>query len=213
MRKVSFTMSANINEVIVKRYNKVAKIYDYIDKMIKVEWRRDLLNLASKDVLEVGVGTGVNLPLYSKGISSLTGVDFSIEMLNIAKRKEGSINQSHPNMFLEADIQDLPFEDDTFDTVVSTCVFCSVPDPIKGLKEIRRVCKPDGQILMLEHMRSENKIIGAIMDLLNPIPVKLWGANINRETMNNIEAAGLSVISEEYLMGTILRILVLTPKK
>jgi ubiquinone/menaquinone biosynthesis C-methylase UbiE len=63
------------------------------------------------------------------------------------------------------DVQQLDFPDDAFDTVITTCVFCSVPDPIKGLQEIRRVCKKDGQIIMLEHVRSKNLVIGTMMDI------------------------------------------------
>lgn len=180
--------------------------------MIREDWRRDLLNLASGKVLEAGVGTGANLASYPDSIQSLTGVDFSSEMLKYAKQKASRLAPYNIEL-IEADIQELPFPDHTFDTIVSTCVFCSVPDPVQGLKELRRVCKPDGQILMLEHMRSENPMAGVVMDVLNPITVRMWGANINRETMENIKAAGLSVVGEKRLMSSIMRRLVLSPDK
>lgn len=202
-----------MNEKIKKRYNRVSKVYDSMDKMIREDWRRDLLNEASGKVLEAGVGTGANLASYPDSIQSLTGVDFSSEMLKYAKQKASSLTVPYPIELIEADIQELPFPDHTFDTIVSVCVFCSVPDPVQGLKELRRVCKPDGQILMLEHMRSENQVAGLAMDLLNPVTVRMWGANINRETMENIKAAGLSVIGEKRLMGSIMRRLELSPAK
>ncbi len=99
------------NEVIKKRYNRISKIYETMDKMIREEWRHDLLNKAKGQVLEVGVGTGANLALYPDRIISLIGVDFSIEMLKIAKTKAKTINPSFPIELLEADIQDLPFAD------------------------------------------------------------------------------------------------------
>lgn len=114
---------------------------------------------------------------------------------------------------IEGDIQALPFPDDSFDTIISTCVFCSVPDPILGLKELKRVCKPTGKIFMLEHMRSENKILGMVMDLLNPITLSLWGANINRETINNIDHSGLRIETNSCLMGTVFRSLMISPNK
>lgn len=109
-------------------------------------------------------------------------------MLKKAKQK---YDQTQYNVkFLEMDVQELEFEDNSFDTVVTSCVFCSVPDPVKGLKEIRRVLKLGGQLLMLEHMKSHKRFIGTLMDWLNFIPLNIWGANINRETLKNLEKAG-----------------------
>jgi len=78
------------------------------------------------------------------------------------------------------------------DTVVASCVFCSVPDPVQGLKEIRRVSRPGGQILMLEHVRSHKPVLGPIMDGLNFLPLSMYGANFNRETEDNLLKAGFS---------------------
>ncbi|MGO1653216.1 class I SAM-dependent methyltransferase, partial [Senegalia sp. (in: firmicutes)] len=97
---------------------------------------------------------------------------------------------------IEMDAQNMEFPDNTFDTVLTSCVFCSVPDPIKGLEEIRRVCKDNGKIIMLEHMRSENEVVGKFMDIVNFIPLNIWGANINRETIDNLKIAGFK---EEYI--------------
>jgi len=207
------SLKQKINEKIKKRYNRVSKIYDRMDKMIREDWRRDLLAGAYGDVLEAGVGTGANLSYYPIRIQSLIGVDFSSDMLVYARQKASLLNAPYKMELIEADIQELPFPDNSFDTIVSTCVFCSVPDPVVGLEELRRVCKPDGQILMLEHMRSENQAAGLVMDLLNPVTVRMWGANINRETMANIKSAGLSVVGEERLMGSIMRRLMLSPNK
>lgn len=206
-------MKQELNEKIKKRYNRVSKIYDRMDKMIREDWRRDLLTGAYGDVMEAGVGTGANLSFYPSSIKSLIGVDFSSDMLKYAKQKASQLNAPYKMELIEGDIQELPFPDNSFDTVVSTCVFCSVSDPVVGLEELRRVCKPDGQILMLEHMRSENQAAGLVMDLLNPVTVRMWGANINRETMANIKSAGLSVVGEERLMGSIMRRLLLSPNK
>lgn len=180
-------------------------MYDWMDRMMKEEWRKGLLSELSGKVLEVGVGTGANLHLYPNQIHSLTGVDFSKGMLKFAREKVKKLNLKFPVELIEADIQRLPFLNHSFDSIVSTCVFCSVPDPIKGLTELRRVLKPGGTIFMLEHMRSENKIAGVMMDLLNPLTVRLWGANINRQTLQNIHTAGLKVESNELLMGTVIR--------
>jgi phosphatidylethanolamine/phosphatidyl-N-methylethanolamine N-methyltransferase len=80
------------------------------------------------------------------------------------------------------DVRKLEFADNSFDSVVSTFVFCSVPDPIVGLKEVKRVSRSGGKILLLEHVLSANRIIADLMNMANPIVVRIMGANINRNT-------------------------------
>jgi ubiquinone/menaquinone biosynthesis C-methylase UbiE len=109
------------------------------------------------------------------------------------------------------DVQHLNFADDSFDTVFATFVFCSVPDPVAGLKELRRVCKPDGKLLLLEHMRPENFVLGLIFDLFNPVIVRMMGANINRRTINNIRQAGWQIKTEECLSSDIVRMIEAAP--
>lgn len=77
----------------------------------------------------------------------------------------------------------MDFPDYTFDYVVSTCVFCSVPNPVKGLREIRRVVKPEGKVMMLEHMRGENRFVGKALDIINPLSTFVSSVNVNRETV------------------------------
>lgn len=197
------------NRTIQKRYDRVSGIYSIMDRMIKDPWRQELLSSVHGKVLEVGVGTGANLPFYPAG-AEVTGIDFSKGMLNQARKKLYQLHAENHIRLIEMDAQDLQFSDQIFDFIVSTCVFCSVPDPIKGLRELGRVCKPDGKILMLEHMRSENKVAGVIMDLLNPLTVRLWGANINRRTLDNIRCAGLTIEENEPIYGTILKKLIVS---
>ncbi|EST10521.1 class I SAM-dependent methyltransferase [Sporolactobacillus laevolacticus] len=200
----------DLNKTIQKRYNRISGIYNQMDRMIKPEWRQELLSSLSGHVLEVGVGTGANLPFYPRNVR-VTGVDFSSRMLQYARNMVQQLRTEDRMTLLEMDVQQMTFPDDSFDYIVSTCVFCSVPDPVQGLHELRRVCKSDGKILMLEHMRSENPVAGILMDLLNPLTVRLWGANINRRTMENIARAGLTIEKDKQLFGTILRRLEVTP--
>ena len=97
---------------------------------------------------------------------------------------------------LEMDAQDLRFPSDTFDSAVSTCVFCSVPDPVLGLREVRRVLKPGGRLVMAEHVRPKG-LLGPLFDLLNPLVVRMQGANINRQTVENVALAGFEIESVE----------------
>lgn len=190
---------AGDNNKIKNRYNRVSKIYDLMEKpmesMLMDDWRKELFEkIEGKKILEVGVGTGKNLDFYSTD-KEVTGIDFSEKMLEKAKNK--SKDKDHVTL-MEMDAENMTFEDNTFDTVVTSCVFCSVPDPVKGLKEIRRVCKNGGKVIMLEHMRSNKPVVGKIMDRINFIPLHIWGANINRQTLKNLQEAGFNKEDTTY---------------
>lgn len=193
---------------IRKRYNRTAAYYDLLDRMFAASLRKRVLALARGEVLEVGVGTGANLPYYPPGCE-VTAIDFSPAM--VARAAVRAARAPVPVRLLEMDAEHLDFPDDSFDTVVATCVFCSVPDPVQGLREVRRVCRPQGQIILLEHVRSENPVIGRLMDILNPISPYLVGCNINRRTMENVEKSGLRTSSVEDIFAKIVKLIVATP--
>lgn len=197
-------------DIIKHRYNRISSVFNAMDKLTPKKLRKEFIQLAQGEVLEIGIGTGVNLEFYPEDVS-VTGIDFSPKMLEKARKKADKLTQNIN--ILEMDVERLDFADDSFDTVVATCVFCSVPNPIQGLKEVRRVTKPSGKIILLEHMRSSNEFIGKIMDMLNPIGLHIVGANINRMTMDNIKKAGLELIHQELIMTSIVKKLILTPNK
>jgi len=199
----------SLTEKILKRYDRIAPFYDFIDKLSMPLWMREkAVSLASGDVLEVGVGTGVNLPLYTHDCN-VTAIDFSPRMLQKARLRADRL-KIQVNL-MQMDVQALTFADCSFDTVLATCVFCSVPDPVLGLKEIRRVCKKDGKVILLEHMRSENSLLGLMMDLFNPLFTYIIGNNINRKTVENINKAGLKIEEMENLKWGIFKLIVASP--
>jgi ubiquinone/menaquinone biosynthesis C-methylase UbiE len=112
-----------------------------------------------------------------------------------------------PHELREMDAQNLVFPDASFDTVLATCVFCTVPDPILGLKEVRRVCRPTGRILLLEHVRIDKPVIGPLMDLLDPLSVALIGTHINRRTIENARLAGLTIDRVEAIQGDLVKLI------
>lgn len=203
-----------INEKIRRRYNRAARFYDLLEKPMEVmalkKWRLEVMKDLEGKILEVGVGTGKNIEYYPEGLD-ITAIDFSEKMLERAKEKSKRLNKKVDLMHMDA--QDMDFSDNTFDTVFMTCVFCSVPDPIKGLKEIRRVCKPTGKIIMIEHVRSEKKVLGLIMDVLNPLVVSSYGANINRRTVENIHRSGYTNVEVTNLTGDIVKKIVINNDK
>lgn len=198
------------NKKIKNRYNRVSKIYDGLEKPVEAlfmgKWREELIEkIEAQELLEVGVGTGKNLTYYPKDLN-ITGIDFSQKMLNKARKR--AKNSQHIEL-KEMDAQEMTFEENSFDTVLTSFVFCSVPDPVKGLKEIRRVCKNEGKVVMLEHVRSDQKVLGKFMDLVNFIPVNIWGANINRNTVDNLVKAGFKRkdIKVQKLLGDIVKLI------
>lgn len=194
LRKISMINNAHLTEVTRNRYQRNSGWYDAMAPLQEkkfLPWRKKMWKLAvGPKILEVGVGTGRNLPLIPSNVE-VTGIDLTPGMLEKAVRRASQLGVKIELQI--GDVQQLKFADASFDNVVATCVFCSVPDPILGFREIKRVLKPGGRLFLLEHMRSPNLIIGRIMDVLNPLVVRMMGANINRKTMENILAAGLEV--------------------
>ena len=188
-----------------RRYDRLASFYDLLEAPVErlrfASWRARLRDRILGDrALEVGVGTGKNLPYYPHDVK-VTAVDLSPRMLERARRRASVLDLEVE--LREMDVQDLAFPDHVFDTVFATFVFCSVPDPVLGLRELRRVCKPGGRLLLLEHMRPGNPMLGLLFDLLNPMVVRMMGANINRRTMENIRRAGWRIRVEERLSSDI----------
>jgi len=175
-----------------------------------VEWfiskhRKEILRQARGNVLEVGVGTGSSFEDYPPS-RRIMAVDISGEMLRRANEKLKNYNG---NIKLRReDVQRLPFKDETFDTIFTSLVFCSVTDPIKGLAELHRVLKKDGKLLMLEHVRSRGRALGYFMDKLNPWIARYGVDNINRDTVDNLRKAGFEVKLERNLAYDVVKAIV-----
>jgi ubiquinone/menaquinone biosynthesis C-methylase UbiE len=195
------------------RYDRQARTYDRRQGLLEGlqrPWRRWLWSLANGPrVLEVGVGTGLNMPYWPSHLE-IVATDFAPHMLERARKRATALRLAAD--LRPADVQALEFRDGEFDTAVATCVFCSVPDPVQGLRELGRVVRPGGQILLLEHMRPENPILGLMADLVTPLSVRLTGANMNRRTLGNIRAAGVTIESvEDLAMAGMFKLIVARP--
>ncbi|WKV08337.1 class I SAM-dependent methyltransferase [Thermoanaerobacterium sp. CMT5567-10] len=202
--------SMNRTEIIKRRYERIAKYYDLMESLMESsggkKWRKMLWSeVSGNTILEAGIGTGSNILYYPEG-KNIYGIDFSPKMVEIAKDKAKRYGKDVDIRVM--DIENLEFNDNTFDAIVTSCVFCSVPDPIKGLKELKRVLKNDGKLFMLEHVRSKKLIIGTLMDTLNPLTVNTWGANINRDTVKNLKISGFKILKEENLALDIMKLII-----
>lgn len=182
--------------VIKQRYDRIAPFYDGLEAVMEglffKSWRKKLWSkVDGHHILEVGVGTGKNFEYYPAS-ARITAIDFSQKMLEQATHKKGRKNI--PVDLNLMDVQSLCYADNSFDTVIASFVFCSVPLPLKGLKELYRVCKPGGQVLLLEHVLSTRPMIAKAMNFINPAVVALVGANINRDTVKNVKACGFASV-------------------
>ena len=201
-------MDARQTDSVRRKYNRNALIYDAMDRMIRDAWRAKVVSQAAGRVLEVGVGTGNNLPFYDPAVTrEMVGIDFSPGMLGRAQRKRCRV----PHSLLEMDAQALGFPDASFDTVLATCVFCTVPDPVLGLREALRVCRPEGRILLLEHVRIDRPVVGTLMDFLDPLSVLVVGTHINRRTVENVRQAGLRIDRVEAIHGDLVKLIYASP--
>jgi ubiquinone/menaquinone biosynthesis C-methylase UbiE len=161
------------------------------------DMRHGLLADATGSVLEVGAGTGANLVHYNGHLESLVFTEPEPAML---RRLQARARDEAPlAKILRAPAEDLPFEDASFDTVVSTLVLCGV-DQERSLGEVRRVLRPGGRLLFLEHVRSEDPALARFQDRMNRLNRFLVGCECNRETLTAIEAAGFTISRVERTM-------------
>lgn len=161
--------------------------------------RHGLVAGADGRVLEVGAGTGANLRHYAKTVESLVLTEPEPAMLRRLQRK--TAEQAPLAKVLRAPAEDLPFEDGSFDTVVSTLVLCGVDDQARAVREIRRILRPGGRLLFLEHVRSDDPSLARFQDRMNWLNRLVVSCDCNRPTLSTIEGADFRVSSLEH--GTI----------
>jgi ubiquinone/menaquinone biosynthesis C-methylase UbiE len=177
-----------------KRWNRTAHLYDLImaiaERVGLRKWRRLLWSrVESSRVLEIGVGTGNNFPYYPLD-AEITAVDFSEGMLKRARDK-ASRHKVKVNL-QQMDAQNLEFADNTFDSVAATMVFCSIPDPVRGIREVERVCKRGGKVVLLEQDFSANRFSRLLVKLVNPLVMRM-GSDFRRRTIEDVAKSGLKV--------------------
>lgn len=166
-------------------------------------WRRQLFASLTGDILELGVGTGLNLHVYGPD-ARVIGVDVELDLIRRARSRG-----AQPIL---GDGERLPFRDATFDYVTSALVFCSIPDPAQALREVARVLRPGGRLLQLEHTRTNHALPDALLDLITP----LWstiagGCHPNRDTPALLERSGWQLLRHDRRMGGLIRLLEVLP--
>ena len=171
----ALSVAAVENDFVENVYDKLAKVYDLVfgptlhPGRLQAIQRMDIQ--AGERVLEVGVGTGINLSLYPRG-ADVTGIDFSSSMLEKA-RERAARPDAEPVRLLQMDAADLRFADDSFDIVYAPYLISVVPDPVKVAQEMRRVCRPGGRIIILNHFLSPNPLLSRAERLVSPATIHI----------------------------------------
>jgi ubiquinone/menaquinone biosynthesis C-methylase UbiE len=181
-------------ERVRKLQDKEAPRYDrqisFFERILFGGGREWVCSQAEGDVLEVAAGTGRNLPHYPQGVH-LTAIELSPEMLAIARQRAQDVGRDADLQL--GDAQALEFPDESFDTVAITLGLCTIPDSRQALREAHRVLRPDGRLLLLEHVRSPSLPVRAVQRLLDPLMVRFEGDHLLRDPLDHLEAEGFAV--------------------
>jgi ubiquinone/menaquinone biosynthesis C-methylase UbiE len=186
----------------------IAPLYDLLTAPLErrafARWRRRLWSEVPPEGrgLEIGAGTGANFPFHPPG-ARIIATDISARMLREARGRREAARVP----LVAADTQALPFADRSFDWVAETLVFCEVADPVRGLRELRRVLRPGGRLLMLEHVRPDGWL-GAAADAITAVTGRLVGEHFNRRPERSLRAAGFVIERQEYLWRDLILLLV-----
>lgn len=175
---------------VQRMYDKVAPRYDRLielwERVLFSGGRRWVCDKATGDVLEIALGTGRNLPYYSHDVR-LTGVELSPQMLAVARERATALGVDAD--LRTGDAQRLPFDDESFDTVVCTLGLCSIPDERRAVWEAWRVLRPGGRLVLLEHVRSPIRVVRVVQELLEPLFLTLQRDHLLREPADAVECA------------------------
>ena len=179
-----------------KKWDRASRTYDFTTRGDERRYgpaKRRLFERMRCQCLMLAAGTGMDFRLFLPGLQ-IVALDISRAMLERAE----PLAAEYPGRLslLQMDAHRLGFRDATFDTIATSCTFCSVPDPVRGLRELHRVLKPEGRLLMFEHVRSRIGPIALMQDLLTPLSRRV-GPDLNRDTLGNLARAGFRIVDEE----------------
>jgi ubiquinone/menaquinone biosynthesis C-methylase UbiE len=200
-------------ERIRRLYDDRAATYDrsvgFAERLLLGRFRQAYGALLSGETIEVGVGSGLNIPFYLAAVTRGVGVDLSREMLRHARDRTSHLGI--PFALVQADAESLPFPDATFDTVAISLALCTIPDPVKALLELGRVCRPNGRIVMLEHVRSTARPLAAMQRLLSPLNERAIGCHLDRDTFGLARSLGFSIDDAQTRLFDAVRLVVARP--
>jgi ubiquinone/menaquinone biosynthesis C-methylase UbiE len=172
--------------------------------------RKNLGQALRGDVLEIGSGTGATFDAVDwDRVTSFTATDLSAGMLDQARQRPSAAGR--PIAFRQIEATSLPFPNRSFDTVTTSLTLCTVPDPERTLREMSRVCRPDGRIVLLEHVRAPNPALAWLQAKLTPAQVRRMGCHLDRPTDGLVREMGFPVERDDRRLFSIFRLIVLRP--
>ncbi|WP_456421751.1 class I SAM-dependent methyltransferase [Thermococcus sp.] len=194
------------------RYDMASYIYEPINSLLEIpsgirKARERLISMAKGRVLELGVGTGLNLPLY-RNVEEVVGVDISEKMLEKARKKRAKVRTT----LIRTDARKLPFPDESFDTVVSTFFLCVLPEKRGVIGEIRHVLKPDGVLLAMECSPPSNPLFKAFLSGISAITGRITGTDF-REDIPELLRKNSFEVEEERLVNGAVRLIRASPER
>lgn len=191
----------------------MAKAFDlFLSLVISRSWRRSHLERVQGRVLEVGGGSGLSLSCYPHtGWNGLVLLDLDQEMLALAAQRK--LPGGQPITVCQGNVEALPFEDGAFDTIVAQFLFCGVGNPVQGLRECRRVLAPEGRLFLLEHVRSDNWLLGPLLDAVNVLTSRLFADRFNQRIEPLLAEAGWRVVERRDLFLDVIRLVEATPQE
>ncbi len=196
-----------VYEQMAPRYDKDIRFWERVQFGGGREW---VAARVQGQVLEVAVGTGLNLPLYPPTVR-LSGVELSPAMLALARQR--TTEHGLDVELREGDAQALPFDDASFDTTVCTLSLCTIPDPAAAIAEMRRVLRPGGLMLLLDHIGSTWPPIWAVQRLIEQFTIRSAGEYMTRRQLPLVRAAGFEIVETQRLKaGTVERIAARRPR-
>ena len=187
------------HEFLIKKFDKQSNKYAKRRNNNRAsKFRQRIFQDAEGHVLEVGIGSGLNFPFYNQEVK-LTGLDFSHDMLKLAR--DAAKDYPFETTFIKTNVETVEFNENTFDTIVSSGTLCAYQNPVTTLNNFQRWCKPEGRILLLEHGVSTKKLIACVQKAINPLTLKLVGCHQNRNITDIVNKSQLNVIKEERYMA------------
>jgi len=196
-------------------YDERAATYDQslgiVERIVLGPFRREFGALLSGETLEVAIGSGLNLSFYASAVTRATGVDLSPEMLDVARERAAQL--ALPITLLPADAEALPFSDAAFDTVAVSLALCTIPDPAAALRELARVCRPEGQLILLEHVRSSAWPVATLQHVLSPLNERAIGCHLDRQTFDLATGLGFSIDTTRSRLFDAVRLAVARPPR
>lgn len=204
------------NERVRRSWSKRAPKYDksigfFERRLFGRSHREWACQKAAGKTLEVAIGTALNLPHYPEDVE-LTGIDLSPEMLEIARGRAAQLGKSLD--LHEGDAHKLPFEDESFDTVVCTYSLCNIPDPQQAVNEMQRVLKPGARLILVDHIRARSKPVYWLQKAIELLSARLEGEHMTRRPADQVVAGGLAITERERMAasGIVERLVAIKPR-